>query len=209
MAERDQELRDEALAELAAARPGAPSGPGVRALVEHLAPVIQVRVTRTVMAYGRGRALGDLRATVEEMVQLVFAKLFEGEARLLAMWEPNGGLSLRNWVGRIARLRTEDILRSGKRDPYRHEAAPPEHMERLTGSALLGDEIETIQLWERVRDCVREGQSELGTRLFGLIIEEDRTTKELEAETGLSAAAIFQWRRRLRKAIKACMEQHS
>lgn len=200
------QLRDQALSELAQARPGAPSGPGVQALVEWLAPVIQVRVTRVLVSHGRGRAMSDLRATVEEYVQMVFGKVFEDEGRVLALWEPQGGLSLRNWIGRFAQLRARDVVRSGKRDPWRHEAAPPEHLERIGGVTAPDDRAVAAELWEKVRAAVLASQSEQGQALFRLMFEEDRTTAEIQSETDLSSAAVFQWRRRLRIAIREAWE---
>lgn len=198
---KERALLDEALVELSGSRPGQPSGPAVQALVEWLLPVVQSRATRVLLAHGRNRVIANLRATVEEYVQMVLAKVFEQEARVLRLWSEDGGLSLRNWVGRFATLRCRDQVRSGKQDPWRHEAAPPEFF-RTRLAVKADSSVEALELWQKVREQVLGGQSERGRHMFRLLIEEDRSTVEVAEATGLKDAAIFQWRRRLRLAIQ-------
>lgn len=205
----ERQLRDDALAELATSRPGAPSGPAVRALVDHLLPVIRHRITRVLLTYGRGRALGELRGTVDELTQMVFGKLFENEAHVLRIWDGERGMSLRNWAGRFAGLRTKDVVQSGRRDPFRHEATPSDHMERIAGATAPSDDAEVRQLWSRLTDCVLGDQTDKGRTLFGLIYEDDCSTAEIVSSTGMTAEAIYQWRRRLKKAFQRCWGLHS
>ena len=200
-------LLDAALSELESAPAGAPSGPAVQELVAYLMPVVHARATRVLLAHGRGRAMSNLRATVEEYVQLVMGKVFTDRAHVLRLWSEDGGLSLKNWVGRFATLRCRDQVRSGKRDPWRHEATPPEHFARMAvGSNAVA--VEAADFWQTVRSTVLEGQTEQGREMFRLLFEEDRSTEEIREATGLSSDAVFQWRRRLRVTIRKAWQAH-
>jgi DNA-directed RNA polymerase specialized sigma24 family protein len=205
----DRQRVDRALRELDAARPHAPSGPAVLELVTYLAPVIQNRVTRVLLAYGRDGDLNNLGALVDEQVQSVFGKLFEDRAHVLRLWDEAGGLSLRNWVGRFATLRSKDSVRSAKRDPRREEAQPPEFFEQSLRGAGSSDGVEAAELWTRVRAAVEAELSDRGRELLHLMFDRDASTVEIREATGLADDAIFQWRRRLRVAIHQALDQQS
>ena len=53
-----------------------------------------------------------------------------------------------------------------------------------------------------MREQVLEGLSDRGRSLFALIIEDQASTDEVREATGLSADAVFQWRSRLRRALR-------
>ena len=194
-------LRDAALDQLAASRPGDPSGPAVCQLVAWLAPVIQARVLRQLVLHRTGGTVGDLGAVTEEFVQLIFGKLFEREGRVLRVWSEEGGMSLRNWVGRFTVLRMRDVLRCQSRDPWREEAREidPCHLREVRTPE---DEVAVRRRWALVREQVLEGLSDRGRSLFALIIEDQASTDEVREATGLSADAVFQWRSRLRRALR-------
>ncbi|HHO52349.1 MAG TPA: sigma-70 family RNA polymerase sigma factor [Deltaproteobacteria bacterium] len=195
-----------ALAELDVARSGEPSGPALIELIELLTPVIQCRVARILLAHGRGRILVDLRAEVEEHVQTVFGQLFEDSGRVLRLWDPGKGLSLKGWVGRFAQLRSRDLLRSARRDPWRHQARPMEHFEAQGIEITPEDDVAAQQLWDEARRRVLEQEQEQGQRMFELLFERDLSTREIRDATGLRDGAIYQWRSRLRRALQAQLQ---
>ena len=195
-----------ALAELDVARSGEPSGPALIELIELLTPVIQCRVARILLAHGRGRILVDLRAEVEEHVQTVFGQLFEDSGRVLRLWDPGKGLSLKGWVGRFAQLRSRDLLRSARRDPWRHHARPMEHFEAQGIESTPEDDVAAQQLWDEARRRVLEQEQEQGQRMFELLFERDLSTREIRDATGLRDGAIYQWRSRLRRALQAQLQ---
>lgn len=192
----------EALDELAATPVGSPSGAAMQGLVTRLSPTIQRAVTRTLLAHGRGRVLTNLGAFVQEHRQLVFARLFERDARVLRIWDPDRGLSLRGWVGRFAALRTRDALRSMAADPWRDQAMPPDFFDQMVSEGTPEQVVATVGLWSRVRDQVRRGATDQGKQMFALLFEQDLSTQEIADATGLLPDAIFQWRRRLRREMK-------
>lgn len=192
-----------ALTELDTARSGGASGPALLELIALLTPVIQCRVARILLAHGRGRVLVDLRAEVEEHVQTVFGQLFEDRGRVLRLWDPAKGLSLAGWVGRFAQLRSRDLLRSASRDPWRHQARPPEHFETHGSERTPEDDVAAQQLWREARRRVLEQEQEQGRRMFELLFERDLSTNEIRDATGLRDGAIYQWRSRLRRSLQA------
>ncbi|MBX2801862.1 MAG: hypothetical protein KTR31_29555 [Myxococcales bacterium] len=194
-------LVDRVLDELRTARAGAPSGAATVELIGLLNPVVHSRVERVLRTYGRGRVLTNLRAEIEEHVQRVWGLVFEQEARVLRLWQPERGLSLLNWIGRFATLRTKDVMRSAKRDPWRHQAAPPEYFDRMVSEPHAERGVATKQMWQAVQGRVLERQSEQGRAMFELLFERDATTAEIRDATDLSDAAIFKWRSRLRKEL--------
>ena len=83
-------------------------------LVAVLTPVIQARVARTLLAHRSPLASGrDLRQEVEDQIQEVFLALFARDGRVLRSWLSERGLSLENFVGRVAERM------SGNRTPPR------------------------------------------------------------------------------------------
>src|SRR5215471_16061481 len=71
-------------------------------LVGRLARVIQVRVGVALLRRrhaARGRTLAQ---EVEDLMQEVFAALFEQDGRVLRRWDPARGLSLKSYVGLVA-----------------------------------------------------------------------------------------------------------
>jgi DNA-directed RNA polymerase specialized sigma24 family protein len=201
----ERAMLDSALAEYAAGRPGAPSGPAVRALIRYLVPVVQARVTAAVLARGRGRMLDDLRAYVADHTQDVLGRLFANDWEALRRWDAARGLTLRNWVGRVASMRMLDELRPAKHDPFRSTATPPESFAAVGGAGRPDQEVETGELWARVRDEVVGKESAQGRAMFELLVERDLSTVEVREATGLKDDAIFQWRRRLRLAVNQAL----
>lgn len=194
-----------ALAERARAPRGAPSGPAELALFRYIAPPVQVRVYRTLRAHASQWLARDAQRAVEDLVQHVLCGLFEGDARALRAWDPSrpGALSLRGWVGRFASLRVLDQISVRKQFDWMHVPSEPEAMERGPGTERPDASVEAGQLWDRIRREVLAEQSELGQRLFALLIEEDLANAELPPDLGLSDDALYQWRRRLRVETKA------
>jgi DNA-directed RNA polymerase specialized sigma24 family protein len=169
-------------------------------LVAVLTPVIQGRVARTLLArrsrLGSGR---DVRQEVEDQSQEVFVALFTRDARVLRGWQSERGLSLENFVGLVAERKVLSILRSRPRNPWQEEPALIEDLN--TASPDCGPEEITASREELslLLDRLREEVSPLGWHLFDLLFVQELSVPEVRAATGLSADAVYQWRRRLRQ----------
>jgi RNA polymerase sigma-70 factor (ECF subfamily) len=170
-------------------------------LVQRLTPVVQARAARVLLRAGRG-AGPRLRQELKDLVQEVFVALFEGGGRILSTWDPARGLSLENFVGLVAERQVLSILRSGRRDPWRLD---PTQDDELDGpSPELGPEAAAIskQALEQLLDRLRASLSPLGFHLFELLYLHERSVSEVEQATGLSSAAVYAWRSRLRRLAR-------
>lgn len=192
-----------ALAELDQAVPGSPSGPSVRELVETLAPVVHARVAAVFVRHASKRPGGDLRQDIEDQVQSTFVLLFDRQGHVLRAWDETKGLSLANWVGRLARLRAMDAVRTGMRGPWHHDATEHSFFEARTAAGATPENLRwTKELWRETQRRILARESSDGQQMFELLFVRDLSTQEISTITSKSDAAIFKWRSRLRKSIK-------
>ncbi len=174
--------------------------PALTALVDTLTPVIQARVARRLLLGQAGRARSrDIRQEVEDLAQEIFLVLFADGARVLRNWNPEMGLSLANFVGIVAERQVLSILRSGKRSPWKED---PTLTEELDGEAPASGPEDVAASREELRLLLRrlhEELSPLGRQLFEMIFVHEFGVSEVVARTGMSSAAVYAWRSRLRR----------
>jgi RNA polymerase sigma-70 factor (ECF subfamily) len=173
-------------------------------LVERLTPVIQARVARSLLRTGRG-AGPRLRQEMKDLVQQVFLALFDDGGRILAGWDASRGLSLDNFVGLVAERQVISILRSGKRDPWKEDPTLVEEMDGPSPEADPEEAAASREELERLLERLRQTLSPLGWQLFDLLYLQDRSVKEVEDATGLSADAVYAWRSRLRRLARSLL----
>ncbi len=175
-------------------------------LVERLTPVVQARVARALLRAGRG-AGPRLRQELKDLVQEVFLALFDRRARILTTWDPERGLSLENFVGLVTERQVISILRSGKRDPWRED--PTLDSELDGASPEISPEAAAVskQALEQLLERLRAALSPLGFRLFELLYLHERSVSEVERATGLSSAAVYAWRSRLRRLARSLLDE--
>jgi DNA-directed RNA polymerase specialized sigma24 family protein len=157
----------------------------VRELVEDLRRVIQVRVARALVRRGLHDNLGE---EVDDMTQTVFTKLFAREGRALLQWDPCGGFSLKNFVGRRAEF-----------EAAKQSAPRPGHDLDDPADGRGGPEVEAasrdllVKVWARLRaDLTPQGRA-----MFELLYVEEMPVSEICELEGMSPDAVHQWRRRL------------
>jgi RNA polymerase sigma-70 factor (ECF subfamily) len=172
-------------------------------LVAQLAPVVQARVARTLLARRWGPTGGrSLRQDVEDLSQDVFLSLFAADARVLRRWEPERGLSLGGYVGLVSERLVVSFLRSGKRNPWKEEPATDAE---LDVGAAEADPEEVAASREQLRLLLRrlrESVSPLGRKVFELLFVQDLSLEQAMAASGLSADAVYAWRSRLRRLAR-------
>ena len=180
-------------------------------LVAVLTPVTQSRVARTLLAHRSRLAGGRVRRQdVEDLTQDVFLVLFARDARVLRSWQPERGLSLESFVGLVAERLVLSFLRSGRRNPWKEDPvfleddldvqAPESGPEEIAASR----EHLTLLL-----ERLREDLSPLGWRMFELLYVQELSVPEVQAATGLSADAVYQWRSRLSRLVKKLLAEMS
>jgi RNA polymerase sigma factor (sigma-70 family) len=192
MAASPRDLIDQALAGRAEA---------ARELVELLYPAVQGRVARVLCRVG-GRSNRNARQEVEDMIQDVFAFLFDHGGKALRAWDPGRGLALESYAGLLAERQTLSILRSGRRSPWTEDPTLDDTLDRRaeptssTEPALAAREL-LANLWERLQLTL----SPLGMKLFEMIYVDEREVEEVAAAMKMSPDAVYAWRSRLRKLV--------
>ncbi len=192
---------DESARLVAMALGGDPAAQG--RLVAMLTPVIHARVSHTLLARRWALAGRDIHAEVEDLVQDVFLHLFDRDGRVLRSWQPGPGrLSLNNFVGLVAKCQTLSFLRSGRRNAWKEELATGEEIERVAEEPDAEEIVASREELRLLLDRMCERLSSLGWHLFVLLFVQELSVEEVTAETGLSAAAVYAWRSRLRRLAR-------
>jgi RNA polymerase sigma factor (sigma-70 family) len=173
----------------------------LRTLVDTLMPVVQSRAARALARY-RPRSR-DGRQDVEDVVQEVFAALFEQEGRVLRHWDPARGLSLRNFVGLVAQRTAHGILRSGKRTPWPDDPMAPIDMEALDEASedpmpRLNSRAELERLFARLT----EELSPRGLELFQRLCVQQEDVRAVAQSTGMTEQAVYAFRKRLERTAR-------
>jgi len=169
------------------------------ALVDELTPVVQARVARVLL---RRRTTRDVRQEVEDLTQEVFLALFAGGGRVLRSWQPQRGLSLKNFVGLVADRQATSILRSGKRSPWTEEPTAVDDLDRPADDADPEARALSRQQLRRLLELLRERLSPLGWHLFDLLFIQEKTVTEVCRTAEMSPEAVYAWRSRLRRQAR-------
>ena len=150
----------------------------VQRLVACLTPVIQARVARCVLRY-RPRG-GHVRQDVDDLAQDVFLRLFEDGGRVLQTWDAGRGLSLENFAGLVAERLAISSLRTGKRNPWREDAAEDEVLAAVPSvDATPAEEVASVDFMGHLHERLRETLTPLGMHLFNLLYVEERSVDEV------------------------------
>lgn len=175
----------------------------LNALVSFLMPVVQLRISRVLSTAAGASRRRNLREEVEDMSQEVFATLFDNDAKVLRAWSPDRGLSLRNFVGMVARRKAHAILSVRKRNPWYEEPIEDSVVERaLPEAADAEGSLAAKQIIATAMARLEAEQSERGKHIAGLIFKDGLDNAEVVAATGLKTDAVYQWRSRLTRALR-------
>lgn len=184
---------------LARALTGDPAS--VRELVDVLTPVIQARVARA-LRRTPGRRARAIQQEVEDMTQEVFIALFADGGRTLRAWDADRGLTLAGFVGLVAQRQVVSIMRSGRRSPWTQDPLEPGVLESVHGSAASHQpRVESREELRLLASQLKATLSPKGFDLFMRLFVANQSLDEVRAETGLSDAAVYAWRSRLRKVV--------
>lgn len=180
-----------------------------RDLVGRVMPIVQARVAR-VLVRRRGGSGRDVRQEVEDLVQEVFASLFENEGRVLRAWDPARGLSLGSFCGLIAEREAASILRSGRRSPWTETATEMDAIERdlptvQPAEAAVASREELGVLVAKLR----EGLSPLGLEMFQRLVVDEEPVESVCKTTGMTADAVYAWKSRIVKLLRKIMSEEA
>jgi RNA polymerase sigma factor (sigma-70 family) len=172
-----------------------------RQLVDRLYPAVQARVARVLCRAGRASGR-SARQEVEDMIQDVFANLFEQDGRALRAWDPARGLPLEQFAALLAERHVVSVLRSGRRNPWTEDPTLDTTLERQ-GAPTASPEPALLsrELLGNLLDRLRMTLSPLGMHLFELIYVDQREVEEVAVMMKMTADAVYAWRSRLRKLV--------
>jgi DNA-directed RNA polymerase specialized sigma24 family protein len=179
----------------------------MRKLVDRLTPVIWSRVTRMAQRAKR-RTPDQVKQIGEDLMQEVFAALFQDDGRALRAWVPERGLSLESYVGLLAEHQAASILRSGRRSAWREDATEDVTLTRAVGSTEHGTaRLHARDLLVRVLERVRAELSPRGVQLLELLVVEEQPIEEVSKIMDMKADALYAWRSRLIKLATKIAEE--
>lgn len=180
----------------------------IRLVVGRLTPVIQGRAARLLLLRRPWGETREIRLEVEDLTQEVLLALFADDAKVLRDWRPSRGLTLERFAALVADRRITSVLRSRRRNPWQERPTEPEAFERSQCAPEDPEhEAESRQLYGRILDRLRVDLTPLGWHLFDLFFLEELPLAEVRRRAGLSAAAAYAWRSRLRKAARRAADE--
>lgn len=179
-----------------------------RALATALLPVIQRRVARALFRRG-GKGGRDPRQELADLTQEVFAALFADSGRALRSWDETRGVPLGAFVALIADREVASILRSGKRSPWTEEPTSDDDLSavQVDAASPVDEVIGSRDLLGKVLARIEAQLSPQGLLLFHAIYVEELSVEETCARSGLSADAVYAWRSRLAKQLRALAQE--
>ena len=167
-----------------------------------LIPVVHVRVARALARHRQPSR--DTAQEVEDLSQDVFAALFADDAKVLRSWDPDRGLSLRNFVGLVAERHAGATLKSHRRSPWTESPADLFEIEiELGEDEGPGLALESRDFLETLFDRVRESLTPRGIELFELLVVREEPVEAVCASTKMTPDAVYAWRSRLIKVTRA------
>jgi RNA polymerase sigma-70 factor (ECF subfamily) len=177
----------------------------MRRLVDDLAPVIQARVAKVLLRGAGGRGI---RPDVEDLTQEIFASLFDDAGKILRAWQPERGLSLRNFVGLVATRQATSIVRSGRTNPWRDDPATPEELHpHLPAQVSPEAQVVSRDLLREVAERFEANATPLAQQMFVVLFVEQRSVEEVSAELGMAVDAVYAWRSRLSKRMRTLIAE--
>lgn len=173
----------------------------VRMLVDRLSPVIAKRVAATLWRTDRNR---NVRQDAADMVQDVFVTLFQNDGKALRAWDPQRGMSLDSFVGLLSQHQVISLLRSGRTSPWREELTEMEDIPDIGPASVTPEELySSREHLQTILHQVRSTLSPRGLELFQRMLVEEEPIERLEVTTGMTRDALYQWKSRLHRTIRA------
>jgi DNA-directed RNA polymerase specialized sigma24 family protein len=178
----------------------------VRSLVDRLSPVVSKRVAATLWQRSARR---NVAQDAVDMTQDVFLSLFQANGKALRAWDPTRGMSFESFVGLLAQHQVISILRNGRTAPWRDDSPEMDGQLEALGAPEPSPEavVSSRECLRSLLDRLKESLSPRGLELFQRIIIDEEPIDALSADTGLSKDAIYQWKSRLHRTIRALADE--
>ncbi|MBL9007600.1 MAG: sigma-70 family RNA polymerase sigma factor [Myxococcales bacterium] len=164
----------------------------VRAFIHEFGPLF-----RSVI---RGRVYGALLTREEDLLQELLFGLFRKNCRVLRLWDPNKGKSLRSFLHQFALQRTLDWLRQQRRHSLEVPSLDPHGDERADPTELAASREPPEWVAEVLKRFRSEGSPE-DLLLIEMSYLQDCTVAEIAAALKLSEEAVYQRRHRIKQRL--------
>ena len=180
----------------------------VRSLVTRLGPVVRTAVSRILFRY-KSRASGrNLAQEAEDLAQEAMVTLFEDQARVLRSWSPDKGASLETFVRIVAERTALSILRSGRRSPFTEEPTDDFELALSSASDPSPDERAlTRDMLVTLHDRLKETLPPRSYLLFVRLFVDEADVETVAEEHGMGKDAIYAWKVRFGKAVRAAAQE--
>jgi RNA polymerase sigma-70 factor (ECF subfamily) len=173
----------------------------VVALVDLLTPVIRARVSGVLRRGARGR---DVTAAVEDVTQQVLLVLFADGGKVLRTWDPARGLTLTSFVGLVAKRQALAITRTGRSSPFTEDPTEASDLDaRPSQHVDLEEHVASREFFLELAQRLRQELTPYGMQMFELLFIQERTSEQICADLDLSPDAVYAWRSRLIRAVRA------
>lgn len=168
-----------------------------RVLVDAIRAVVRVRVARQLARLG-ARKTQHLDLDAADLAQELLAKLYERDGRLLRQWDPDGGLSLLNWVGLVVQRALQKRVRSSVRMAW--DAFDPRALEAAAAHTPHAAVEARAELGLVLQGLDRQLSRRARRILLDLLNEDD--VRSAAERAGMSEQAIYAARLRLRRLAR-------
>lgn len=167
-----------------------------RALMKVILPAVQKGVA-SVLRRAPRRDARDTRQELAELCQDVLLHLFEDNARRIATWAPQRGLTLPRYIELLARNIVIDILRARHKNPWELSLIAPSDIDALVGEAESPEQIVAREEIKKTTLAFVEAQlSEKGRAVLSSFIA-GQTIDEVAVQNQMSTNAVYVWRTRI------------
>lgn len=164
----------------------------VRAFIHEYGPVLRGVIRRMVF--------GNWREREDDLLQDLLLGLFRDEGRVLRMWDPQRGKTLKSFLAQFAQQRTLDWLRRQRRQSREVPTEDPSTAE----GAIHPEPALPVEAPEWVQTLLERFQAECSPaehRLVEMSYLQDISVREIAAELGLSEEAVYQRRHRIKQRL--------
>ncbi|TNF36302.1 MAG: sigma-70 family RNA polymerase sigma factor [Deltaproteobacteria bacterium] len=173
-------------------------------LVRRLEPTVRGQVARIVARQpGRaGRSIDDL---VDDLTQEVFVYLLDREAHVLRQWDPSRGRNVTSFVALVSSRFVLARLRTRRHHPWAERPASDATIETLAVPAGATPERQAVAR-EALAHVERRAEERLSPRaqdLYQKLLVDDADVEEICASEDMSPEAVYTWRSRLRRILRA------
>ena len=173
-----------------------------RALIAQLAPVVRQRVAKMLLQAAARSGRAPTPSDIDDLAHDVFVVLFDREGRVLKAWDPQRGMSLRNFVGLVAQREAAAILRSGRRSAWAED--PTQDDVRLGVDAHTPErEAAAREELGLVLERLRERLSPRGLLLFEALFSDQQSVEQVCQHFDMTPNAVYSFRNRLQSLVGA------